>query len=120
MDEVKQGGSFPIEYEITDSQDVDLTFYYDVDTNPNNGRSLIGTESAPAAATTLPVSSTGATESNAIFLPLMMNNAYNCTGDCFNWDTTAVAPGTYFVCIEAQDPYNTTYQCSEAPVIVRN
>ncbi|MCP4362179.1 MAG: hypothetical protein GY796_29585 [Chloroflexi bacterium] len=120
MDEVQQGELFLIEYEITDSQDVNLTFYYDVDTNPDNGRSLIDTVFVPAAVHSLSISPANANDTYFIFLPVIMNNTYNCTGDCYVWDTTAVAPETYYICIEAQDLYNTTYQCSEAPVIVRD
>jgi hypothetical protein len=118
IDEVRQGSTFPIDYVVTDSQDVIVTFYYDTDTNPDNGRHLIGTQSAPTAPPAL--SASPATDTYTIFLPVIMDHPYSCSGDCYNWDTTAVAPGTYYICIEAEDPYNTTYQCSEAPVIVHN
>ena len=121
IDEVKQGGSFPIEYEVSDTDAVALTFYYDVDTNPDNGRSLIGTDDVLSASTTelvAPQNTTTETGDYFVFLPIILNNYYPCEGNCFRWDTSSVANGTYFICIESEDAYNSTYQCSEAPVIV--
>lgn len=120
MDEVKQGSNFPIEYEVSGADDVDLTFYYDTDTNPDNGRSLIGTHDTKTAAITEVVApqSPSAESKYSVFLPLVVNNPYNCTAECFTWNTASVKSGTYFVCIESEDAYNSTYRCSEAPVVV--
>ncbi|MGB5846815.1 MAG: hypothetical protein WBG94_20420 [Anaerolineales bacterium] len=36
----------------------------------------------------------------------------------FNWDTSAVIPGEYFICARVDDNYNEAVYCSEAPVEV--
>ncbi len=36
----------------------------------------------------------------------------------FNWDTSAVIPGEYFICTRVNDNYNEAVYCSEAPVEV--
>jgi hypothetical protein len=36
----------------------------------------------------------------------------------FNWDTSAVIPGEYFMCARVDDNYNEAVYCSEAPVEV--
>ncbi|MBE9473256.1 MAG: hypothetical protein IMY85_00075 [Chloroflexi bacterium] len=36
----------------------------------------------------------------------------------YNWDTSAVNPGEYFVCAQVNDTYNEAIYCSEAPVII--
>ncbi len=120
MDEVTRGASFPIEYALNATGPVMLTFYYDTDTNPSNGRTLIGTSqvSAPSQNPHVrpPLTSN---QTFTLFLPLVLRNAVSCTTTCLVWDTAAVSPATYYICIQSQDAYNTTYRCSEAPLIVR-
>jgi len=127
MDEIAQGNSFAITYDLFATQPTATTFYYDTDTNPSNGASLIGT--VPALATYngfedglydddstesgLSVVDTGADYS--IYLPIIMNDY---CADCVYWDTTAVSLGEYYICAELDDSYNITYRCSEAPVKV--
>lgn len=126
MDEVNRGGIFPIQYDLTANGPVSLTFYYDTDTLPDNGRTLIGTTVRPASQPTLlPAHSYSIVQASAaspaqayqVFLPITLNNA--CSGDCYVWNTAAVAPGTYYICINIQDAYNQTYRCSDAPLVVK-
>jgi hypothetical protein len=117
MDEVKAGGTFNIEYEPVEAG-VDYAFYYDTDTNPNNGRTFI--YSTALATTTQSVAEPlgGGTES--VYLPLLLNNYAPCTAEgCYAWNTTGVPANTYYICIEAGDGLNLVYRCSEAPMIVR-
>ncbi|MEM7116837.1 MAG: hypothetical protein AAF614_30680 [Chloroflexota bacterium] len=117
MDEVNRNATFPIEYTLDTTRPTTLTFYYDTDTNPNNGRSLIGSRSATGAATTL--QQTEAMQNDhMVYLPLILNNTVNCVGDCFNWNTSGVAPGVYYICVDSNDELNATYRCSEAPMRV--
>jgi hypothetical protein len=129
MDEVKQGGVFPIGYEVNATLPVTLTFYYDTDQNPVNGNTRIGVK-ALASTTSMPSQTVGdkavqtlvpaaANSTHKVYLPLIVRNYPLCTGDCYLWNTANVAKGTYYVCIKSQDPYNATYRCSEAPVMIK-
>ena len=128
MDEVKQGEPFPIEYEVNARLPATLTFYYDTDQNPANGRTQIGVTVLTSAASAsnlaswnnaAPTSVQAAPNLNyTVYLPFIERNYPLCTGNCYVWNTAGVAKGTYYVCINAQDAYNTTYQCSEAPVVI--
>jgi len=126
MDEVKAGAIFPIRFTVNSERAVDLTFYYDTDTNPGNGRTQIGTATVSAVqAGSLEDSAGSAAADNTgvaqkVFLPLIGHNFVNCNAPaCYAWDTSGVAPGTYYVCINSNDAYNTTYRCSEAPLVVK-
>ena len=102
-----------------------LSFYYT--TNPANVGTLIGTAvktSADSSGSNIGTSNQVAdapplTLTHKVYLPIVIRNFLNCSGTCFVWDTANVAKGTYYVCIKAQDAYNSTYQCSEAPVVVQ-
>jgi len=129
MDEVNQGNPFPIEYQLSGTLPVTLTFYYDTDTNPSNGRTLIGTVGIsslgsyveqprnPAADQASPSSTLALTP--RAYLPIVARNSIHCVANCFLWNTSGVPKNTYYICIEARDAYNTTYRCSEAPVVVK-
>jgi hypothetical protein len=119
IDEVKAGEPFPILYNLG-KPGVDLTFYYDTDTNPNNGRTLISNVSMPNTTQTTLIPAANLTGGHQIFLPLIQNKYFNCAnGECFRWDTSGVPPGQYYICVNVDDSLNSIYRCSEAPVIVR-
>jgi hypothetical protein len=129
MDEVARGKIFPIQYDLTASGPATLTFYYDTDTDPSNGRTLIGTKTSSfsevqatnhsdISAKLAGINLTGDL-TQTVFLPLVMSDFFDCTGNCYSWNTTSVPAGTYYICIQSQDAYNTLYQCSEAPVVVK-
>ena len=124
MDEVQAGDLFPILFELN-KPGVELTFYYDTDTNPNNGRTLIGSTTIATSNNGIlqpaqPSEETITNMPHLLYLPLMMNRYFECeANECFIWDTTGVTPGTYYVCIEAEDEFNRFYQCSEAPMVVK-
>ncbi len=53
-----------------------------------------------------------------VFLPLVTGGTSTGGPDNFVWNTSTVAPGTYYVCAQATDGFNTTTAVSETPVIV--
>ncbi|HEX6383624.1 MAG TPA: hypothetical protein VF177_03040, partial [Anaerolineae bacterium] len=121
-DEVNAGHIFPIRFTVDSGREVDLTFYYDTDTNPNNGRTQIG--QATLAAVTGNVRQLNVENSvgmaHKVFLPLIGYNFVSCSAtDCYAWNTSRVPAGTYYVCIHSEDSYNSTYRCSEAPLVIR-
>lgn len=124
VETVTQGEIFPISYNAKSSYPGTATFYYDLDTSPLNGKTFIDTRNTAAAAnnwftndakTNPNQQSVAAT--HQIYLPAVLNNYCN---NCVYWDTSAVSPGTYYICAEIDDSYNSTYRCSEAPVIVNS
>lgn len=133
-DEVGRGELFNIEFETETTQGATVTFYYDTDTNPSNGRDLI-TQTDVASSLSAPDLLTPDNEPSAeqetpiptkfeatstLYLPLAMSNhTMSSCDDCVQWDTSNVAAGQYYVCAEIDDAYNSTYRCSDAPVIVR-
>jgi hypothetical protein len=120
MDEVSRGEVFSIEYDMVDDGSASVTYYYDTDTNPANGKNIaLMTNSISAAGQSVDASQSAATTEASwrIYLPAILNNY---CGDCLLWDTSSVALGDYYICIEANDSYNSTYQCSETPARVKS
>lgn len=114
-----QGTVFPLYYTTTAGSNAVISFYYDVDKNPANGRTLIGSTQPSGAGPARPPEM-----SFALFLPLLSHADMSELGlyaDSlrFNWDTTSAPPGTYYVCGEVYDGVMTTYWCSELPVTVQ-
>ncbi|MGH2523097.1 MAG: hypothetical protein ACRDH2_11390, partial [Anaerolineales bacterium] len=91
-----------------------FTFYYDADTNPNNGRT-------PAAEFTPPPFTPGP---HVVYLPVGLKNYPTEDSDppgtqIYIWDLTGVAAGTYYLSADVDDGVNTTTWYSETPVIVK-
>ncbi len=127
MDEVARGESFVIKYEAESVRPASVIFFYDSDKNPANGRTRITTIDGGASGmlapstmeqTTSTLSPTDSHAERTVYLPLTMNQYLNCD-DCVRWSTEDVAPGRYFICAEIDDGYNSTYRCSDSPVLVR-
>lgn len=114
MDEVERGAPFLIRYETDTVRPATVAFYYDDDTNPGNGRKSITTAdvAAPAAAADV------ANLQRSVYLPMFANGSFSCD-ECVQWTTENVTPGQYYVCADIDDGYNSTYRCSESPVLVR-
>ena len=118
VDEVKAGNTFPIQISLNVSASQVPTrdfFYTDNPANPIQH---------PAAAYSPPPPS-GAFQ---IYVPLIAQN-YAAALDTlppadvtYFWDTSGVAPGSYYTCVHVQDAAGTnsaySYYCSEAPVTV--
>jgi hypothetical protein len=121
MDEVKVGEVFPILFNVSKSETT-LTFYYEPEHNPHNQRMLIGQTNLQTTTQTNDINTGLINSSHTVYLPLIMYNSgvLDCPDDrCFAWNTANIAPGIYHVCIEVEDAYNSFYQCSEAPFVVR-
>jgi hypothetical protein len=90
MDQVTAGTAFPIGITLNRSSDTlkSLTFYYTTAVSQPTQSLAVGT-----------VQSTG-------------------TSVTYNWDTTGVPTGTYFICAQADDGLNPVTYCSEANVAV--
>jgi hypothetical protein len=51
------------------------------------------------------------------FLPVVVHNWHPaCTGACYTWDTSAVAPGVYYFYACLNDGYNEFCRYSERPL----
>jgi hypothetical protein len=123
LDKVRRGDVYPIRYALTGTPPLTLSVYYDTDTNPYNGRQFIGSAqvSVPGSSgAAAPVAAAPAGLNSSLphktFLPLVFNEL--CSGNCFNWNTSGVPTGIYYVCLQVEDAYNATYRCSEAPLRV--
>jgi len=111
---VTAGTPFRVIYQTTPAAGVNVTLYYDSDTNPANGRTLMVQYNPPAPAPSL----------HSLFLPLGMRS-FNAeinllTGTGWAWDTIGVPAGTYYVLADVNDGVMTTTWYSETPVIVGN
>ena len=113
VDQVTQGIRFPVQITLNHSPGtVSLTFFYTTTlANPTQFPAQIYTPPPPAGTIKL-------------FLPMLLKN-YQPTYDTFPetngtylWETTNVPLGTYYICVRANDGYNTATYCSEAPVKV--
>ncbi len=114
-EQVTAGSPFTIVYDVTPSSGLSLTFYYDTDTDPTNGRTLMQAYSGPAP----PLSP------NDVFIPLVNNASSEAEIELIDglhwvWDTSGVSAGTYYVSSTAADGVNITTWYSEIPVIITN
>jgi hypothetical protein len=112
VDQVRKGEVFPIQVESSTpfSQLTGITFYYTTD---------------PAGAPTQHVAqlynpTPPPSRPNKAYLPFMGVNrdGLSLGGNTYNWNTSSVAPGTYYICAAAQDGLNQVNYCSRAPVQV--
>lgn len=113
-DEIKRGQVFPVEVGVNLDPAAlrSITFYYT--TNPAQPTQNQAVPYAPPA----PAPVTG---DYKIYLPTVARFGSNgAPGNplSFNWDTTSVTRGTYFVCATADTGRNAATYCSETPVVV--
>jgi hypothetical protein len=111
-DRARAGGAYAIRY-LASQPNAAMTFYYDTDRNPANGRTRIGQASAY---------SPGAAAPYRLYLPLMLRLAGNL-GDppgtqSYAWNLSGVPPGTYYINAELNNGFVTTNWYSNAPLIV--
>lgn len=114
MDQVKKGTRFPIGISLNKLDgSISLNYFYTTNTaNPRQN----------AAAVITPQTGGGPPPgSRFIFIPMVANGSdIGPSASSTLWDTSNVAAGTYYICVEAKDNLNTTIYCSEAPVNVTN
>jgi hypothetical protein len=91
-----------------------LNFYYT--TNP------VTSPKQNAVRLYTPATSAPAIGEHAVYIPVTVNRYLDLiTGDVsYYWDTSGVAAGQYYLCVEAGDGYNQSLSCSEAPVQIIN
>jgi hypothetical protein len=113
VDQVAQGIPFPVQITLNHSPaTVTLTYFYTT--------TLADPTQFPAQIYT-PTASAGTFK---LFFPMILNNyqpildTFPVANGTYLWDTTNVPLGTYYICIRANDGYNTATNCSEAPVNV--
>lgn len=108
-DQVKRGSAFPIEFNLNESIKSYKLYY-------TNSLSLPTQWPVKTVTVTEPLPSGKKT-----FIPLVTGNPYiTQTQIRAQWDTTSVAAGSYYICVEANDGLNTTTTCSSAPIEVTN
>jgi hypothetical protein len=111
MDQVTKGQPFTLRINGNKNMaGVSLSFYYTADrSNPRaHLLSIIPPDGSPPDG------------KYKVYLPMIMNMADNSVtpGQNYLWNTSNVDPGTYYICVEANDGYNTGIYCSDAPVNV--
>ena len=125
---------FAIQWDLVnpDSDPITTTLYYDTDTDPDNGKTLITTlptvgVSCSGQGRVSRVSyghSPGISSSDPytyfLHLPWVTQHYYACSGNCYVWGTSSVAAGDYYVYAELDDGYNVTSWYSETPVEIRH
>jgi hypothetical protein len=118
MEWVEKGKAFPILLGSTDSMAEIESIEYYYTSNPEDPYQH---EALPVVQThslfsreTLESSQSSST---AIFLPMVMAG-FRSNAITYNWNTTGVAPGEYYICIKASNGISETTTCSDAPVQV--
>jgi hypothetical protein len=110
LDHVRKGTTFPFRIQLNKprSEVQEILYYYTNDRDqPTQNRAIAVTAANP-------------TGEYKLYLPAATNGTpFDLAGFIdFFWDTSDVAPGEYYICARADDGYNTTTYCSEAPVSV--
>ena len=105
----------PIWYELSETSGVTVTLYYDADTNPSNGKTLVQVYTAPAPSPCGPV---------CVYLPLVVQGypppGLTPTGTKVIWNTAGVSAGAYYIMAEITDGYNTARWYSDVPFVLTN
>lgn len=110
-DVASRSSAFEVRYELNKSENITVTFYYDTDTDPTNGR-------IPAVEY-VPPPSVPPSGSRFVYLPLVLKRfSGSMSGQVFLWDLKEVRPGTYYIGADVEDGYTKTTWYSETPVIV--
>jgi hypothetical protein len=114
VDSVTRGQLFPVQVQSNESfSNLNISLYYTTNRQViNQNQATIRTITAPPLA------------AHRIYLPFTLRNVnlsggLNPNATVFYWDTTNVAAGTYYMCMEASDGLNKTSACSPAPLNVR-
>ena len=113
VDQVKRGNRFPLGVSVNKATNlVSLSYYYTTTITDTKQHVIYiaptgGSTPRPSAA-------------HYLFLPTVAKDYDPSLSGNTLWDTTNVAAGTYYICVEANDGLNSGIFCSEAPVNVTN
>ncbi|MBU1660120.1 MAG: hypothetical protein KKD28_01455 [Chloroflexi bacterium] len=113
---IKQGTLFDLRIEVNKAiNELVLNFYYTTD--PKNDPTQ-----HPLMIYYPPTPNPPPIANHSLFLPVVLRNysSEELEGEKFIWDTFYVEPGTYYICVQADDGYNQAIYCSEATVKVYN
>lgn len=103
------GTAFPIEFSTSESiNDLTVDLFYTSDL------------SDPFQNLVIPVGNPSPPPSQVkIYLPMISNTSGGSgTDPIINWDTSGIAPGSYYICGQFYDGLNTTVYCSGVPVLL--
>ena len=120
VDRVAKGMTFPIQLAANDSaSEIKSTeFYYTSDLrDPYQHRASLSTQTGNSLPPPAIGDSFGLGSTNNIFLPAVMTQ-YRSDAISFNWDTSGVNPGEYYICVKASNGISESTNCSKAPVLV--
>lgn len=121
---IQRGNKFPIQISMNEDPYSlsSISFYY---TDDPNQPTQMPVQSASANSEQAQPAPDAQIDSPRLLLPIVMTN-YAAPYQpppvenevLFWWDTGSVNPGTYYLCVVADDGYNQTTFCSDAPVQV--
>jgi hypothetical protein len=117
MDRVSRGSNFPVSLLLNKAPGAISTYDFFYTTTPSaptqhpaNGSIDSPTPQGPSPR-----------GRHNIFLPSVLSTVYTTVEQnvVFNWDTTGVNPGHYYLCVRLNDGINSGTYCSDAPVAVQ-
>jgi hypothetical protein len=116
MDTVIHGTSYPVSLNLNKRKDTigSFLFYYTTTlASPTQNRASGAFASPPGPPVVY--------GPNSLFLPVITSpGVKQAAADViFDWDTTNVTPGEYYLCVVMDDTLNSNTNCSEAPVAVQ-
>ena len=116
MDTVTHGTSFPVSLNLNKRKDTIGSFLFYYTTSPASP-----TQHRASGAFASPPGPPVVYGPNSLFLPVIISpGVTQAAADViFNWDTTNVTPGEYYLCVVMDDNLNSNTNCSEAPVAVQ-
>jgi len=111
QEKIVSGQTYQIEINLNKSVSFITSSNFFYTTNPSNPTQNQALQNLSAPDT--PVST------DDPFTLSALDNTSSSFSLTYQWDTSNVAPGEYYVCVELQDGSNTSYNCSESTVIVK-
>jgi hypothetical protein len=120
VDRVQRGKAFPIQIAANDAT-MDLSnieyFYTSNPQDPYQNRALPYLYAGAQLTQGSIDSSAGLLDTRTIYMPFNMAG-YRSDVISYNWDTTSVNPGEYYICVRASNGISESTTCSDAPVQV--
>jgi len=117
IDTVTHGVTFPISILLNKGASTlsSIQFYYTTDRSNPTQHMAAGSLDTP------PTPGPGGSGPFWQYLPLVRNGALTTVAEdlTFNWNTSSVTAGQYYICAHLEDGLNTGTYCSDAPVQVQ-